>query len=367
MIATFQSDEFRRRVLLTLLALLVYRVGFSLPLPGIDLQQLEAILNPRRGSIGFQPPAPLWRISVMIIGILPYLWVLGCVQLLWLFVPSFRNWLGGGPARSGRVVTYVILLASLVAVLQAMGVASALTSTGLLHQSGVEGQIAIVLSLAGGALVAIALVQFIDRFGTGQGVWLLLAFSASTGLVRLPFNIWNNVRWGVISAGAFLAILFLVAALAILAVLLQHGKTSSADHEEDLPINPGGCWPLILPILITPWLLAPLAQVHALYQYNVVYYVSFFLPPVLFILFCWLFERAQNSRLSQSDKRASSFARSLIPSIMVLVPLFAAYWLTSKQGGYIFGLWSNMLVLFFALASIAVGVRPVENPSGTAE
>lgn len=203
-----RSDTLRR-VLFTLGALLAYRFGCHIPLPGIDtaeLRNLSANLS-------------IDNVSLFALGVTPILSALLIVELIKLLIPPLGRW-EAADARNARLLQNVIYgLALLLAVFQAYGVANGLYGIPrLISEPGWEPYIA--GSMVAGTMLLGWLGDRISRQGIGSGFWLL---AITPTLLKLPVVAAVGVegwRQGVASADVLaMALVFVVVAVALVATL----------------------------------------------------------------------------------------------------------------------------------------------------
>lgn len=168
-----------RPIAVTLIALVAYRLGAQLPLPGLDLDYLSQI-----GTGGAVSPEALGRLSVLALGVLPWFSALTLAELFAVVLPQ------SGIERfttSGHVQPFsrpVIVLTVLVAAFQGLGIARAMSQIpNLVAEPGPAFVISAVATLVAGTAILIALALIIERHGMGHGFWIMLAASM---LAQMP-------------------------------------------------------------------------------------------------------------------------------------------------------------------------------------
>jgi preprotein translocase subunit SecY len=156
--------EFTRRLAITAALLFTYRLGTFLPLPGIDPESLA-----RLGGVAE-------RISILALGITPYVTILILAELLKVVVPSVRRWEQADPYNGIKLNRIVVGLSLLAAAAQASGLALAIEDVGrLVDEPGTAFRLVCIVALVAGTALAIWLADQITRHGLGSGAWLLLA------------------------------------------------------------------------------------------------------------------------------------------------------------------------------------------------
>src|SRR5882724_8001975 len=181
--------EIWRRLLFTLGALIVYRIGIYLPIPGIDLIALGDHL---RTTVEFLWPLEIFSggratgaLSILALGILPYISAFVVVELASRIVPRLGSMAAGGSAGRRRLNQYARILAVALAALQAFGVAFGLEGMfGVVPAPGLLFEATIVVTLVAGAIFVMWLAEQITVRGMGNGALVVLV----CGIVsHLPF------------------------------------------------------------------------------------------------------------------------------------------------------------------------------------
>ena len=231
-----------KRILITLAALFLYRLGAVIPLPGIDISALG------NGS------GALERVSILALGILP--WVYAAVLGETVNLLSPRSWklpfVRDGHADPFSI--WVIGSALILAASQAYGVVIALEFSPLVSLPGIAFQATAIASLIGGTALVIALAGFISRYGVGFGFWVLFACAQLLGISGDVIYIAQYINQGFVAPVTvmMLAIPATGALAAFVALFLNRSKIGLGSVEPLI-------WPvLILTIVVNPLLYATL-------------------------------------------------------------------------------------------------------------
>ena len=225
-------------IAVTLAALVAYRIGAFLPLPGINLQAVAADSN--FTSI-------LGRLSILALGVLPWFSALTFVELLNVALPQswtarFRSHEHAQPF--SRVV---VILALVIAALQGFGIAEAMTAQGkMVLEPGAAFLTSSVVSFVGGTAFLMALGILIERQGIGHGFWMLLAASILASLPNHANLMLIMLRHGMSSPAAI--VVAVVSALAIVALIVGILETR---RRANLPGVEKFFWPLVLASLVS--------------------------------------------------------------------------------------------------------------------
>ena len=256
------TSEFWKRVAFTLGALLVFRLGSYIPLPGIDLGVWEQIFNSSRGGIlqSFNAASggAVERLSVFALGITPYVAAAIIVQLVSFFLPRLRALRDSGEAGRRRIETFTRALTLAMAALQGWGIALAIQEiSGLVPEPGPLLSLAMALSFAGGTMFLVWLARQITLRGIGNGIALLLCAGIVMELPRsigtmLQYNQMGHMTGPQIAGIAAIAVLLVTfAALMEKAqrrVPVTYGLRADSTCASDLvfKLNGAGIMPALL-------------------------------------------------------------------------------------------------------------------------
>ncbi|QKT08167.1 preprotein translocase subunit SecY [Gordonia sp. X0973] len=207
LIAVFRTPELRKKILFVLFILVLYRLGATLPSPGVDFGIVQNCLHNSGGKKGAEDlyslinmfsGGALLQLSVFAIGIMPYITASIIVQLLTVVIPRFEDLRKEGQAGQAKMTQYTRYLTVGLAVLQATGIV-ALGSSGsllqgkegaagcypdqIIHDKSIWGLSLIVVVMVAGAMVVMWFGELITERGIGNGMSLLI----SAGIVaRIP-------------------------------------------------------------------------------------------------------------------------------------------------------------------------------------
>jgi preprotein translocase subunit SecY len=189
-VSAFRTPDLRRKILFTLGLLALFRVGASLPSPGVDYKAVNDCVKLVSGGdsagiyqlINLFSGGALLQLSVFAIGIMPYITASIIIQLLTVVIPRFEELRKEGQAGQSKMTQYTRYLAVALAVLQATGLV-ALAARGqllrgcqkpILSDSGIFGMIIIVLVMTAGAALIMWFGEQITERGIGNGMSLLI-------------------------------------------------------------------------------------------------------------------------------------------------------------------------------------------------
>jgi len=187
---TGNNDKFgdlRRRLVFLLLALVVYRVGAHIPVPGIDPNQLQQLFKGQQGGIlslfNMFSGGALSRFTVFALGIMPYISASIIMQLLTYVLPTLEQLKKEGEAGRRKITQYTRYGTLGLALFQSMGISIALeASAGLVNQPGMAFRLTAMLTLTAGTMFLMWLGEQITERGLGNGISILIFSGIAAGL-----------------------------------------------------------------------------------------------------------------------------------------------------------------------------------------
>jgi preprotein translocase subunit SecY len=246
--ATPAEGDLRSRALVTLAALVVYRAGCHLPIPGLNGAEVASLF----GAVGSK--LAIERISVFSLGVIPLLSALLLAELGKLIFPGFRGWSEANEARRNRVLR---LAALALAAIQGLGIALGLEDVAnFVAEPGVAFRAGTIMTLVAGTAFLIWLADLVTRHGLGSGFWLILAAPVVAELPGMTADLVDLAEKGSIAplAVALFAAYVALATAAFVALAKANGGA-------EFPRGSAGPWPLLLAYASLGWLLAALMVV----------------------------------------------------------------------------------------------------------
>ena len=278
--ALTKSDDLRNRLLFTLGALIVYRLGTFIPIPGIDPVALDDIFSQQStgilGMFDMFSGGALGRMTIFALNIMPYITASIIMQLMTAIVPTLEQLKKDGEAGRKQINQYTRYLTVILATVQGYGIAVGLESAqGVVQDPGMMFRLTTVITLLGGTLFLMWLGEQITSRGVGNGISLIIF----AGIVaQLPLALAGTLelgRTGALSA-IFIVILFAMA-IAVIAFIVfiersfrkiliqypkrQHGNKVFGGEAQHLPLKinvPG----VIPPIFASSLLLMPVSIIN---------------------------------------------------------------------------------------------------------
>jgi preprotein translocase subunit SecY len=221
--------DLRRRLVFLLLALVVYRVGAHIPVPGIDPAQLQEMFKSQEGGIlsllNVFSGGALSRFTVFALGIMPYISASIIMQLMTYVVPALESLKKEGESGRRKITQYTRYGTLGLALFQALGIALALEgSPGLVISPGFGFRMTAVFSLVAGTMFLMWLGEQITERGLGNGISILIFAGIAAGLPSAIGGLLELVRTGAMSVLVALFIVVLVAGVTFVVVFVERGQ-----------------------------------------------------------------------------------------------------------------------------------------------
>ncbi|MGH6647044.1 preprotein translocase subunit SecY [Aquabacterium sp.] len=227
-----QSGKFgdlRRRLVFLLLALVVYRIGAHIPVPGIDPAQLQQLFKGQQGGIlslfNMFSGGALSRFTVFALGIMPYISASIIMQMMGYVVPTLEALKKEGEAGRRKTTQYTRYATLGLALFQSFGIAVALEGTaGLVISPGVGFRFTTMMSLTAGTMFLMWLGEQITERGLGNGISILIFGGIAAGLPSAIAGLFGLVGNGAMSIPAAIFIVALIVLVTYFVVFVERGQ-----------------------------------------------------------------------------------------------------------------------------------------------
>jgi preprotein translocase subunit SecY len=225
-----KAEDLKKRLWFTLAALLVFRLGAYLPLPGIDAELMRTIAEKNASGIlglfdKFSGGA-LGNMAIFALGVMPYISASIIVQLMTAVIPQLESLKKEGESGRKKINQYTRYGTVLLALVQSFGI-----SVGLevmpgspVIEPGFLFRLSAVLSLTGGTLFLMWLGEQITSRGVGNGVSLIIFSGIVAGMPSAIAQLFELGRTGQISAFLIFVIVLIVAATLVFIVLMERAQ-----------------------------------------------------------------------------------------------------------------------------------------------
>jgi len=364
----FRIPDLRNKILFTLALLIIYKVGFHIPLPGFDQEKIAKIADTRdkEGPLGravemmqMFTGGNLSKSSLFGLGIMPYITSSIILMLLGEVIPALKKLRQEGQTGHKKIQEYTRYLTVLICVVQSVMFMKLLgadgwTYPGMYRQAMIMG----VVGMTAGTVFLMWLGEQIDEYGIGNGISLIIM----AGIVsRMPWAIWTLRPWAIwtlrqnvdLKLGAApgtvgpAKILFLIAAFVFVvagAILITQGQRripiqqakqmrgrrmyGGQRHYLPLRVNHGGVMPIIFAssfMMFPPIIIEQLSRIPRLadssfmftlrsalgfrsFTYNILYMLLIFL-----FAYFWVTVQFQPKEMAKNLRDSGSFIPGLRP------------------------------------------------------
>jgi preprotein translocase subunit SecY len=271
-----KAEELKKRIWFTLAALVIYRLGTYIPMPGINPEELAKIFTDKQkgilGMFNLFAGGAIGRMAIFALNIMPYISASIIIQLLTSVVPTFEQLKKEGEAGRKKINQYTRYGTLFLAAIQAFGIAKGLEgSPGVVVDAGIFFEISTVVTLVGGTMFLMWLGEQITQRGVGNGISLIIFAGIVAELPAALLGIMEAARTGNLST--FLLLALFAGSLAVIAAIVyveraqrrllvqypkqQQGNRMSQASSSFLPLklNTSGVIP---PIFASSLLLLPI-------------------------------------------------------------------------------------------------------------
>ncbi|WP_414473941.1 preprotein translocase subunit SecY [Microvirga sp. M2] len=224
-----KAEELKKRIWFTLGALIIYRLGTYIPLPGINPEALsQSFQNASGGVLGlfnmFSGGA-VERMAIFALNIMPYISASIIVQLLTSVLPSLEALKKEGEAGRKILNQYTRYLTVFLAVFQSWGIAVGLQSSGnIVLAPGPFFLISTVITLTGGTMFLMWLGEQITSRGIGNGTSLIIFAGIVANLPRAIAGTLELGRQGAISTGLIIGVIVMAVAIIYFVVFMERAQ-----------------------------------------------------------------------------------------------------------------------------------------------
>ena len=221
--------DLKRRLLFLVGALIVYRIGAHIPVPGIDPAELAKLFESQRGGIldmfNLFSGGALGRFTIFALGIMPYISASIIMQLMSVAVPTLEQLKKEGEAGRRKITQYTRYGTLGLALFQAIGIAYALEAQqGLVIEPGLMFRITAVVTLVTGTMFLMWLGEQITERGVGNGISLIIFAGIAAGLPLAVGGTLDLVRTGAFSILTALFIFALVLGVTAFVCYVERGQ-----------------------------------------------------------------------------------------------------------------------------------------------
>ena len=217
-----------RRLRFVFVAIVVYRVGTHIPIPGIDPDRLSSLFEQNQGTIldmfNLFSGGALERMSIFALNVIPYISSAIIMQLFSNSIPYLQELKKDGQAGRNQITQYTRYGTVVLAFIQASALAVTLSGSGLAYSPGAAFFASAVFSVVAGTVFLMWLGEQISERGIGNGISLIIATSILTGIPGAIGQALEQSRQGDLNILLLLAIAVLAMAVIAVVVFIERGQ-----------------------------------------------------------------------------------------------------------------------------------------------
>lgn len=192
---SFKTPDVRKRILYTLLLIVIFRLGCFITIPAVDTFALNEAMsgaNGMAGLINIISGGAFSRFSIFAMTITPYITASIVIQLLGMVIPSLERLMKeGGEEGRNKINKYTKLLTIVLALIEGIGLYLSYRSSGIFIGEGFLTGFIVVISLMAGTSLLMWLGDEITNKGIGNGISMIIFVGIVSGLPSAVTTIWN--------------------------------------------------------------------------------------------------------------------------------------------------------------------------------
>ncbi|MDS1044434.1 preprotein translocase subunit SecY [Pseudomonas aeruginosa] len=227
-------SELWARLRFLFLAIIVYRIGAHIPVPGINPDRLAALFRQNEGTIlslfNMFSGGALERMSIFALGIMPYISASIIMQLMTAISPQLEQLKKEGESGRRKISQYTRFGTVVLALVQAIGMSVGLGSQGVAFSNDFGFYFVAVTTFVAGAMFMMWLGEQITERGVGNGISMLIFAGIVAGLPRAIGQSFESARQGDINIFALIGVGLLAVAIIAFVVFIERGQRRIAVH-----------------------------------------------------------------------------------------------------------------------------------------
>ena len=358
-----------KRLRFVFFAILVYRIGSHIPIPGIDPDRLASLFQQNQGTIiemfNLFSGGALERMSIFALNVVPYISSAIIMQLFSNSIPYLIELKKDGQAGRNKITQYTRYGTAVLALIQASALAVTLSASGLAYVPGTAFFVSAVFSVVAGTMFLMWLGEQVSERGIGNGITIIIATSILTGIPGAIGQALEQSRQGDLSILLLIGIGLL--SMAVIAVVVfiergqrritvnyaqrQQGRRLMQAQASHLPfkVNMAGVIPaifastfLLFPASLSTWFgeyesLSFLQSFSLALNPGQPLYILVFAGLIISFCFIWLALTFNTKDVSDNLKRSGAYiagirpgeqTASYIDSVLARLTVFGAIYLT---------------------------------------
>ena len=226
--------EVRQRLLFLIGALIVYRIGTFVPVPGIDPEALAQLFEQQSGTIlsmfNMFSGGALERLSIFALGVMPYISASIIIQMATVVLPSLNALKKEGESGRRKIMQYTRYFTVALATFQSIGASVALQNQGVVISPGPHFVFTAAVTLVTGTMFLMWLGEQITERGIGNGISMIILASIVSGLPAAIGGTLELVNTGEMPPALALILILLVVAVTAFVVFVERGQRRIPVH-----------------------------------------------------------------------------------------------------------------------------------------
>lgn len=220
--------ELFARLKFLILALVIYRIGTHIPVPGIDPEKIAQLFARNEGTflgmLNMFSGGAWERMSILALGIMPYISASIIMQMMTAVTPSLEAIKKEGEAGRKKITQYTRYLTLILALIQSFVMVAGLAGQGMAYLSGFSFYVIAVTSLVTGAVFMMWLGEQVTERGIGNGISMLIYAGIVAGLPGAVAQLFESARQGDLHVLGLLGFAFAAIAICWFVVLMERGQ-----------------------------------------------------------------------------------------------------------------------------------------------
>jgi preprotein translocase subunit SecY len=358
-----------KRLRFVFIAIVVYRIGSHIPIPGINPDQLAQLFEENEGTIldmfNMFSGGALERMSVFALNVIPYISAAIIMQLFSNSIPYLIELKKDGQAGRNKITQYTRYGTVILAFIQASALAATLSSSGLAFTPGTSFFVSAVFSVVGGTVFLMWLGEQVSERGIGNGISIIIATSILTGIPGAIGQSLEQARQGDLNILLLIGIGLLAMIVIAIVVFIergqrritvnyaqrQQGRRMMQAQSSHLPfkVNMAGVIPaifastfLLFPASLSTWFgesesLGFLQNISLALNPGQPLYILVFATLIISFCFIWLALTFNTKEVSDNLKRSGAYIAGIRPgeqtanyidAVLARLTVFGAVYLT---------------------------------------
>ena len=221
-------DELKSRLLFVLLAILIYRLGAHIPVPGLDPEKLFNFFNQQQNTIfglfNMFSGGALSRVTVFAIGIMPFITASIIIQLFSVVLPSLEQLKKEGESGKRRLNQYTRYLTLFFSLFQSLGMSRWLAGQHLAINPDATFYLTAVITLVTGTMFLMWLGEQITEKGVGNGISLIIFSGIVSSMPNAIATVFQQVKEGQMQMLSIIGIAFVMITVTAFVVFMERGQ-----------------------------------------------------------------------------------------------------------------------------------------------